>query len=487
MAIFQTLPFEALEFINSYLLPRDIAALSLTCQNFQERLGSGNQYFWYRILRQALIVPGSGRSIPRKIASGIVNLQEFKEGWGYWKEASDLFSGRKTYACRYCLEADPVSRQDGGRSYAFKSKGAVFGGDTIQQFCAKCRRDWFTDLKTFTSGFPDFKVPTSIYHPVYGEYLITIPSLIKHIETQGTSYATITSASYKFKSKWLAPGLEATKWSASLGQEDAEYIDQALCLLRESYQQDYRHLHIALPPNGYYNLLTFTLYKEVLGHLKPHPSDVVIFSENIIKHIMAFIPILKAQKTDTEAINLAATFNREFLGDPKDFSLMYLKHPDSGVIRGLLEPLTNPSGSFNWMLVYSRAYFESTANDVRCYWCLRENGGKDTETNRFRYHSFISKDPQHVPWITSHIISKHSDFIFVRPKNDWVHNNFRFWSFLYGRHHVIDFRDRAYLSPEGWERLKIKPDFENEKLERFQVNFPTWCEGWATPSEYFMM
>ncbi|KAF3212390.1 hypothetical protein TWF106_005497 [Orbilia oligospora] len=478
--IFLTLPFEILELINSYLFPRDIASLSLTCKTFKDRLGSGNQYFWYQILRQTLTVPKPGRVISPKIVRRTSNLQEFNEEVNYWSEASDLFAGRKLYACRYCLEADPLHRRDGDRSFAFKSKGAVFGGDTIQQFCANCRRDWFTDLKTFTSGFPEYTpLPKSIYHPVYGESFIQIPSLIKYIESKGTPYSTIISPSFKFKAKW----------TASRDKKEAGYIDQALCLLRDSYKQQYRHLHIVLTPNGYYNLLTFTLYRDVLNHTSAHPANVVIFSEKIINHIMAFIPILedKDEKSTKKAIDLAATINRELLGDPNDFNMMSLIYPDSVVIRKLLEPLTNPGQPFNWILLYSKAYFDSTADDVRCYWCLRSNGGKDAETNRFRYRSFLSKDPQHVPWITSHIISHHSDVMWTRPKNNWVHENFSFYSSRFGRRHAIVYLDGLHLPAAEWEKLKVRPDFENETLEKISVDFPVWCEGRVTPSEYFMM
>ncbi|KAF3307713.1 hypothetical protein TWF173_002400 [Orbilia oligospora] len=479
MTIFLTLPFEILELINTYLCPRDIASLSLTCKTFKDRLGSGNQYLWYRILRQTLTVPKPGRVISPKIVRRIPNFQEFKEDMKYWTEASDLFAGRKLYACRYCLEADPLHQRDGERSFAFKSKGAVFGGDTIQQFCANCRRDWFTDLKTFTSGFPEYTpLPKSIYHPVYGESFIQIPSLIKYIESKGTPYKTITDHSFRFKAKW----------SARRDEEEAEYIDQALRLLRDSYSRDYRHLHIVLPPNGYYNLLTYTLYREVLYHESGHLTDLVVFSKKMKNHIMAFIPILKAKdEINTEATDLVVTINRELFGDPNDFNMMSLTYPDSVTILKLLEPLTNPGQPFNWILLYSKAYFDSTANDVRCYWCLRSNGGKDAETNRFRYRSFISKDPQHVPWITSHIISHHSDVMWTRPKNNWVHKNFSFHSSRFGRSHVIVDLDGLRLPAAEWEKLKVRPDFENEALERISVNFPGWCEGGITPSEYFMM
>ncbi|KAK6498771.1 hypothetical protein TWF481_011345 [Arthrobotrys musiformis] len=480
MTVLLTFPFEVLELINAYLTPRDIGVLSLTCRTFRDRLGPGNQYFWYRTLRKALGVSEHGHITPKGVDPGFNGFQKFEDGlfeMDYWKEASDLFSGRKTYACRYCLEADPPDVKNSERSLAFKSKGPVFGGDILQQFCQKCYRDWFTDLKIFAIGFPDFKVPKSIFHPVYGQSFIQIPSLIKLIETQtGKPYEVTRSPSSKFKAKW----------SASRGAEEAGYIDQALCLLRDSYRQNYRHLHIALDPNGYYNLLAYSLRREALDDRDTPGYPVVLFSEKVVQRIMDFIPLLKAGKKLAVA-DLVTAVNRLYLGDPDNFDITTLPHPDSVAIRRLLETLTTPKCAFHWILVYSRIYFESADNDVRCYWCLRSNGGKDSETNRFRYRTFNRKNPDDVPWITAHIIAHHSDMMWRRPRNKWVHDNFTFYSSHYGRSDVIVYKDNLPLPGREWERVKIRPDFVNEKLENTPVSYPAWCEGRVTGSDYFIM
>ncbi|KAK6339323.1 hypothetical protein TWF718_008744 [Orbilia javanica] len=476
MSIFPTFPFEILELINAHLAPRDIAALTLTCKTFKERLGSGNQYFWYRILRKALKVNEHGYITPKKLDRR-VNLQEFEEGVAYWGEVSDLFSGRKLYACRYCLEADPWEARDRTRALSFKSKGAVFGGDTVQQFCEKCFRDWFTNLETFASEFPQFPIPESLYHPAYGGSLLRIPSLIKHIESQGTLYADAITPSYKFKGKWTANGRD---------KKEAKYLDKVLCLLRECYTRDHRHLHIVLPPNGYYNLLVFSLFRDIFGQYPPYSLGIANFSNKTTPRLMEFIPLLKSKKKK-EALNLATLTNKELLGDPENFDLADLDSSSTTVLRRFLEPLTNPGKPFHWVLLYSRLFFESSARDVRCYWCLRSNGGKDTVNNRFRYIPYVDRDMTDVPWITTHILTSHPDMMWKRPKNKFMFDNFTFYSSRFGNSDVVLYQNGKPFPGKEWENLKIRPDFENEPLEDVPVKFPNWCDGRITDSEYFFM
>ncbi|KAK6523763.1 hypothetical protein TWF281_001735 [Arthrobotrys megalospora] len=475
MVTIKSLPNELHGAISTYLLPRDIASLSLSCKSLYSSLGPQNQRLWYRLLSRKLykygICPQPGQPSYKEFdTSGNIN---------YWREACDVFSGRVTHSCQLCV------RVEGGSFFRKITYPVDKGVKVMERYCWQCYNEWFIDLPTFKTYYPEIDIlSTSVLLGPFAESgglspadlpVIPIYKAIKRIEEQnpGVPYETIRTPTHRLIANWVYRGRD---------RQEAERLARAIEFVVNIYKREYRHLQVFLSPGEVHDMLAKSL-DDKTKHVSSQPA----VSEELVG-------ISKLLVTDeghdiSEANEIAAIqILFKYLCPSNDFHPEKLPSPDCQFLASVMEgncigtsriewgaPTDTP---LNWLLKYSHVYFpteDSVGTEVRCYWCLRKNKGEDTDDNRYKVYNPGGGEYISTKWIMTHVMVEHREMVWMRPKSR-ILTDCKFeggWS-------------KVYFEPEtGLGELKgTTIDFEEELEEVPEMEYE---KEFFTKSKYFVM
>ncbi|KAK6347614.1 hypothetical protein TWF718_005451 [Orbilia javanica] len=529
MATIKTVPPEIHLEIAQYLLPCDIAALSLTCQVLREHLGRSNQFFWYNCIRRG-ISPKFGRTkvpvphpdgLDTEEEEGTVTFEQYykefqPEEKNYWLEARRIISGGSRYGCCACLAHVPVGECTAYSYFVYPPGGTTSHTSSrflaVRRYCPECFWEWHIQTDVFQLAYPDAPLQGDIGYEMpstpsggcdaqgiiakYLRQLITIPAVTKSFENSySTTFAIAGSPPAQFKAKW----------TRARGGDEAQILDETLNFLKEIYQRKYKNLHIVLSPDAYYKALADSLLFHVLvesNYDKIHTVvgippgrryDVPVLS--VTEDVMEISRSLgREQRGDIEAVSLANSLHIRLFGDPGNFRPAALDPAYRGFIKERMSccfsgQVMQPVGALSWYNLYDYLYFKSPGlrNKIRCYWCLRQNNWKDTAENRYVHSARLNEFPEN--WIAAHVITHHPDLAWKRPKNE-VHDT-PMVEIMCGDMMMLDWiddgDDRSF--PEVKKMVQQfrnnPPDFVNEELEDIPESVMRPRVGRLSESKYF--
>ncbi|KAK6499020.1 hypothetical protein TWF481_011589 [Arthrobotrys musiformis] len=522
MARLQTVPKEIHLRIAGLLLPRDVASLALTCQILKETLGHGNQLFWFTWLHNGS--PGESEPDPEDdnpdpdfIDPGL-EFKDFQpENKDYWAEAQKIIFGNSERGCSVCLATAVMG---GPLEYVYFAYFPVprpgvevsdEDGRLKRRYCTQCFWQWHIELETFKSIYPDIPLPplVGILIPDDPEQLyatadsdaaklkrvIPITVAIKAIQSfygGDIPFEIANSPSHRFK----------TRWSRTRSEQEVQLVAGALEFIKEIYTSKYKHLHVILSPEAYYKKFSDSLIQYILldnTHRGTHntiyshaPSDYAIPPLSVAEDVMKIARLhTKGPKEQERALELANNIHTLLFCDPNNFQPQTLEYPYYMVIktemqRSCFGTAFLPVGVFTWHILYTYLYFDLTPHQkrcVRCYWCLRQKGGKDTDDNRYTADD-EGDDNISDRWIAAHILMHHQDLVWKRPKNK-VHDHCT----IIGSHqevYMLYWDGPTYYDEDSVEPFKEHgPDFENEELEDLPEEVIRFRGNRISGSHYF--
>ncbi|KAK6517418.1 hypothetical protein TWF281_004075 [Arthrobotrys megalospora] len=485
MVTLLALPLELKEEIASYLVARDVAALALGCRALKQELGDGNQDFWFRRLRSIFINHQAAEDETKFEFS-----QPRSEKINYWAKAISILSGKENInTCGICTQPFESTKSLRLRKpWASHDLGSAIlsSGETVEgKCCSACLSNWFTTAKTIRGTFPEISLSTiqsfctSYFHGFYRqpgpaaqslELVISIPTLFRLVkDVYGIEYGMAVTPSHRLKAYW----------AKIRGECEAETVGRALDFMKDIYTRKYRHLHIAMTPEAYYQTFHLSLWDKVVRGKRY--NTFTNSSLTIANDILRISELLCEAGTSrrVEAEEIADALHTRFFCEPGHFDIRTLAPKDKRILWPYLNGLGHNDRAFEWHAIYTNLYFDTASgccDRIRCYWCLRGNGGKDTEDNRYTYaHPGRSLWPRESECITIHIITHHQNFMWKRPKNKILRDYY--YSASWQR--VLSRKTERPYSGTG-----PRPSFENEELEDLPLDFfrPNDC---LSKSEYF--
>ncbi|KAF3089038.1 hypothetical protein TWF102_009755 [Orbilia oligospora] len=149
MPTLQTLPLDLHEKISSYLIPRDIGSLALSCKPLFHYLGPDNRLLWHHLLARGVAAGPKGypAGYPKLLEAHAASYKIFDNSGArdYWSEACCIFSGNKAWGCRLCLA---ISMRGSDREISHPTKKGV---RVKKRYCRGCAVDWFVQVRKFKS------------------------------------------------------------------------------------------------------------------------------------------------------------------------------------------------------------------------------------------------------------------------------------------------------------------------------------------------
>ncbi|KAF3119751.1 hypothetical protein TWF569_003605 [Orbilia oligospora] len=527
MATLQTVPTEIHLHIAKLLLPCDVAALALTCQTLKRRLGHENHFFWYNLLRSGYDSnPTNTRLRAASWLGGRIKFGGFRpENKDYWAEAIGIISGKSDHGCSSCLATASMRKFEEYSYFAYfpvSRPGIVDDGERLmRRYCHQCFSEWHIDLEFFEATHPLVPLPATVGIQISREGGITsaqdfIGAKLKRIIPITTATKAIEDFyGLKFEIANSIPHRFRARWSRIRGEYDAQLVIDALNFIKDIYQQNYKHLQVVMTPETYYkrfsdSLLYFILSDKfrtvLLGRElnNVHASDAAssdLYNEftipplSIAEETMKISRLLaQGSRGRSIATELANNFHVRLFGNPEKFEPQTLIHPWSMVlkmelIRSTSGTVFHPVGVFTWHILYTYLYFMSESNGyqkdwIRCYWCLRQNNGRDTEDNRYNQEDvnmYLSES-----WIVIHNLVYHPELVRKRPKNP-IHDHCTVFS---GNSNVYILnwdgtRSISYDSEQIRKFRAERPIFEEEELEDVPEEIIQSREDRISTSRYF--
>ncbi|KAK6511023.1 hypothetical protein TWF506_010107 [Arthrobotrys conoides] len=486
MATLQTVPPEIHHHITEFLFACDVAALALSCRTLKRRLGHENQFFWYNRLHKR------DEDIVRNFRIVIKSKpDEFQpEDRDYWAEATGILSGKSDYGCRSCLATPIMEHFAEYHCFAYfpvSRPGVLDDGERLRRrYCHACFLQWHIELDSFTNAHSTVPLPAVIgirvsrEDELSGSPLYDGASLKRFIPITTAIKAIEASPGLKFEIANSIPHRFRARWSRARGEYDAQLVDGALNFLKDIYRQKYKHLHVVISPDAYYKRFSDSLARYILlnypaadrenaytlGDLTMPPLSI---AEKVIKISRLLI---QGAKEQSMAAELADDLHVRLFCRPDKFEVQTLTYPCVMVLKADLSyscfgMVTRPIGVFTWHILYTYLYFNSKPTGyerrcIRCYWCLRQNNGRDTEDNRYDEDAADSELSER--WIVVHNLVHHPELVRKRPRNK-AHDR---CTVLSGNNNIfmVHWTGTIYNDPsEAQEFRKERPVFENEELE----------------------
>ncbi|KAK6352492.1 hypothetical protein TWF730_009317 [Orbilia blumenaviensis] len=437
-AALQTLPLELHETISTYLIPQDIAALSLSCKSLLYSLGPNNQLLWYRLAARGL--PAAEQPEP------FTDTGERD----YWREACDMFRGLR-WGCMLCLKIE----EPAGQGFEEAEDAVEKTLRVVKLYCQNCYCDWFVDLEKFGTRYPEIKIPIELtLKTPYSKdrFIVPIPTAIKQIEAQGKiPYDQARTASNRFIENWVYKGRP---------RSEAINLARAITFaIEEVYIKRYKHIQIALAPEELYDCFARVLVRKIISPKEflddgdddddydddDEKNKSAYFLPDVGSEIVKISEILTISESDGGDIDgnttaaygvekarklaLDGIFSRIFC-PPDDFRPENLADPDRRLLA--LKMGDAAEGALWWLCnfpflyrgaedpnYYTDKYMEWRDGGEFCYWCLRENGWVKNQKNgfyRFNPGRASQGNQIHKDWIMTHAMTAHKDLLWVMPK-----------------------------------------------------------------------
>ncbi|KAF3212389.1 hypothetical protein TWF106_005498 [Orbilia oligospora] len=490
MPTLQTLPLELHEKISSYLIPRDIGSLALSCRPLFHYLGPDNRLLWHHLLaRGAAAGPKSyPAGYPKLLEAHAISYKVFDESGArdYWSEACCIFSGDKAWGCRLCLA---ISMRSSDREITHPAKKGV---RATKRYCKRCAVDWFVQVRKFKSRYPEIKLPATSTLPGFGTSrydVVAIWAAIRHIEDQirGVPYEIARTPSNRFIASWVHQGRPRT---------EAIQLDEAVNFVVGIYKREYKHIQIIISDKKLYAVLTNCLELETFC---PDIAEVFCFEQSgfgaVIFEISKMLGAGGDNDSRKDATELATNTAMEgilwkMFCRPDDFHPEALTAPNC-IILAMEMSSALENKALSWLLKFSYLYFPPyKVNDdeyddgddekVLCYWCLRETEGEKTDLEANGSFEFMKNNSGEVDsisddWIVTHVMTAHREMLWVRPK---------------GRMHelqICEGQPTEESESEVEELLGTKFDFEAEELEEIPAESVGYDGEFLTGSTYFVM
>ncbi|KAK6523317.1 hypothetical protein TWF281_001296 [Arthrobotrys megalospora] len=428
MATILTLPIELQEKIATYLLAADAAVLSLTCRSLTRRLGQNNQSFWYTAHR---------RSNPD-------TTKPLDPGEDYWAKAVRVFSGLDKWFCRLCLKDITDLEPKVGVTYI--------------------------DFWEFKLHYPEIPttIPASPLSQKYTELeIIPISTAVRLIESyHGTNYESAISPEARLRFKWVR----------ARGEEEAELTHQTLMFMKGIYTEKYRHLHMVLHPDEYYNAFAKSLCYYILLSKPAKDKEHKTPPRSVAEKIMETAELFKAGGDhsllkQSQAAQFVDSLHTHLFGGQDEFCLDYLVRYETEFLNTLSY---GSCGVFLQHMRYKQRSPERNRGEVfpgaRCYWCLRERRPEEMEdTDRLpSWNDIDGRRSKNIPGtkympapsFVEHIIVDHREMMWKRPRSAKSMDR---WGPRHGEGKKI--RSSMDFWPIVLTVMKAPPDIESEVLE----------------------
>ncbi|KAF3182578.1 hypothetical protein TWF225_006482 [Orbilia oligospora] len=398
MPTLQTLPLELHERISSYLIPRDIGSLALSCKPLFHYLGPDNRLLWHHLLARGVAAGPKSypAGYPKLLEAHAASYKVFDDSGArdYWSEACCIFSGNKAWGCRLCLA---ISMRGSDREISHPTKKGV---QVKKRYCRGCAVDWFVQVRKFKSRYPEIKLPVTSTLPGFGTSsydVVAIWIAIRHIEDQsrGVPYEIARTPSNRFIASWVHQGRPRT---------EAIQLDEAVNFIVGIYKREYKHIQIIISDKKLYAVLTNCLELETFC---PDMAMAFCFEWSgfgaVVVEISKMLGASAGDDNDNDsrkaAMELATNTAMErilwkMFCKPDDFNPKCLPTPNCIILAKEMSS-TLENKALSWLLKFSYLYFppykvnddeEGDDDDeyddgddekVVCYWCLREaEGGK---------------------------------------------------------------------------------------------------------------
>ncbi|KAF3171499.1 hypothetical protein TWF788_009718 [Orbilia oligospora] len=363
MPTLQTLPLELHEKISSYLIPRDIGSLALSCRPLFHYLGPDNRLLWHHLLaRGAAAGPKSyPAGYPKLLEAHAISYKVFDESGArdYWSEACCIFSGDKAWGCRLCLA---ISMRSSDREITHPAKKGRF--ESSNRFIAS----WVHQGRPRTEAIQLDEAVNFVVGIYKREY--------KHIQiiiSDKKLYAVLTNC---LELETFCPDIAEVFCFEQSGF--GAVIFEISKMLGAGGDNDSRKDATELATN--------TAMERILWKMFCRPDD--------------FHPeALTAPNCIIVAMEMSSALENKALSWLLKFSYLY----------------------FPPYKVNDDEYDDGDDEKVLCYWCLRETEGEKTDLEANGSFEFMKNNSGEVDsisddWIVTHVMTAHREMLWVRPK-----------------------------------------------------------------------
>ncbi|EGX52614.1 hypothetical protein AOL_s00007g397 [Orbilia oligospora ATCC 24927] len=495
MPTLQTLPLELHEKISSYLIPRDIGSLALSCKPLFHYLGPDNRLLWHHLLARGAAAglksyPAGYHKLLAEAHAASYKVFDDSGARDYWSEACCIFSGNMAEGCRLCLA---ISMRGSDREITHPTKKGV---RVTKKYCKRCAVDWFVQVRKFKSRYPEIKLPVTSTLPGFGTSshgVVAIWIAIRHIEDQsrGVPYEIARTPSNRFIASWVHQGRPRT---------EAIQLDEAVKFVVEIYKREYKHIQIIISDKKLYAVFTNCLELE---NFCPSIAEVFCFEQSGFGAVIVEISKMLGAGDDNDsrkaaeelATNIAIErILSKMFCKPDDFHPERLSAPNC-ILLAMEMSSALENKALSWLLKFSCLYsppykvnddeeggddgeYDGDDEKAVCYWCLREAKGGKRETNssfKFMKDDLGGVNSISCDWIVTHVMTAHREMLWVRPK---------------GRMHELQIcagQLTEESESEVEELLGTKFNFENEELEDIPAESVGHDGEFLTESTYFVM